>query len=591
MSSDLVSLCRARLAGETGAVRKEWGGRCPVALVYPNHYRLGMSNLGFQIVYRIINDRDDCLAERFFLPDGQEMPLYRQTGRPLLSLESQRPLFEFRLIAFSVSFENDYPHILKILEMGRLPCLSQDRSRDHPPVLAGGVATFLNTEPLAPFMDLFLLGEAEPSLNAFLDDYVQLVKGLARKEDLLRELAGNHPSVYVPSFYNVTYREDGAIASFLPRESAFPEKIKVARAPQAALGRSVSSLKTRESEFSDTVLVELGRGCGRSCRFCAAGFVYRPPRMPPLEDLRRAVDRASQEKGRVGLIGAAISDVPEIESLTALILERGCLFSVSSLRADALTEGLLAHLRESGQKTLTIAPEAGSERLRRVINKHLTDDQIMEAAARIAKAGPFNLRLYFLTGLPTETREDVREILNLVKGIKHHMVKASAARGAIGQIRVSVSCFVPKPFTPFQWFPLEQASSLREKQKWLQGVFSREGGVKVSFDVPKWAYVQALLALGDRRVGNMLWQVHRSEGNWTKGLRSSEVNPDFFVYRPRALDEILPWDFIDHGIEKAHLLQEREMALDAAETDTCQPGDCLRCGACGGRTWGDLLDG
>lgn len=580
MTSDLVSFYRARLSGETGAVRKEWGGRCRVALVYPHHYRVGMSNLGFQTVYSLINRREDFLAERFFLPDGQEMPLYRQTGRPLLSLESQSPLFEFHLIAFSVSFENDYPHILKILEMGRIPCLAEDRSTDHPPVMAGGVALFLNPEPLAPFMDLFLLGEAEPSLDGFLENFLHMTQTGVRKEDLLRDLARNHPTVYVPSLYEVAYREDGPIASFRPRESGIPEKVKAAKARDTVLGPCVSDLKTPEAEFAETVLIELGRGCGRSCRFCAAGFVYRPPRMPPLADLRKAVERAAHGKGRVGLMGASVSDVPGLESLTSLILERGGSFSLASLRADSVSEGLLLHLRQTGQKTLAIAPEAGSDRLRRVINKHLTGQQIMEAAALIGRSGPFNLKLYFLIGLPTETREDLFEILSVVKGIKHQLVKASAARGAIGQIRMSVNCFVPKPFTPFQWFALEPVDALKEKQKWLQSAIRREGGVKATFDVAKWAYVQALLSLGDRRVGKILWQVHRLEGNWTKALRYSEVNPDFFVYRPRALDEILPWDFIDHGIEKGHLLFERKMALEAKETDPCRPGACLRCGAC-----------
>jgi radical SAM superfamily enzyme YgiQ (UPF0313 family) len=297
--------------------------------------------------------------------------------------------------------------------------------------------------------------------------------------------------------------------------------------------------------------------------------------------LRRAVAQAAEEHGKLGLLGAAVSDVPEIGPLTDLILEKGGTFSVSSLRADSLTEKLIANLARSGQKSLAIAPEAGSERLRRVINKHLSRDQILEAVTLIARGGHFNLRLYFLVGLPTETGEDVSEIIGLVKGIKHHLVKASATRGTIGQIRLSVNCFVPKPFTPFQWFPLDTVSSLKDKQKRIERALAREGGVKVTFDVPKWAYVQALLSLGDRRVGDILLRVHRHDGHWVKALRYSEVNPDFFVYRPRAPEEILPWDFIDHGISKDHLLYERAMALEGRETETCLPGECVRCGACG----------
>jgi len=233
-------------------------------------------------------------------------------------------------------------------------------------------------------------------------------------------------------------------------------------------------------------------------------------------------------------------------------VERGGRFSVSSLRAEGLTRGFLDHLKRTGQKTVTIAPEAGSERLRRVTNKHLARDQIIEAVRLIASTGDFSIRLYSLIGLPTETRDDVAEIVELVKIIKHHMVKESAPRGRIGRIRLSVNCFVPKPFTPFQWFPLEELSSLKEKQKWLKKMLAREGGIKVSSDVPRWAYVQALLSMGDRRVSSILLSAHKSGGDWTKALRFSDVNPDFFVYRPKGLDEVLPWDFIDNGILKSH---------------------------------------
>jgi radical SAM superfamily enzyme YgiQ (UPF0313 family) len=261
-------------------------------------------------------------------------------------------------------------------------------------------------------------------------------------------------------------------------------------------------------------------------------------------------------------------------------VEQGGRFSVSSLRADSLSPALLDHLKAAGQRTVAIAPEAGSERLRRVINKHLSRDQIMGAVRLMARTGPFSIRLYFLLGLPTETQEDVAAILDLVKGIKHHMVKESAPRGTMGQIRLSVNCFVPKPFTPFQWVPLEPITSLREKQKWLRKSLSKEGGVKMGVDVPRWAYVQALLSLGDRRVGSILLSAHRLKGNWSQALRSSAVNPDFFVYRTKDVDERLPWDFIDHGILKAHLAHEYGLALKGRESDVCRVGECVRCGVC-----------
>ena len=285
-------------------------------------------------------------------------------------------------------------------------------------------------------------------------------------------------------------------------------------------------------------------------------------------------------RNQVGLLAAAVSDVPGIEDLTSLIVEKGCGFSISSLRADNLTQRFLDHLKQAGQRTLAIAPEAGSERLRKVINKHLTEDHIIGAAKLISGAEDFAIRLYFLVGLPTETWKDMAELVDLVKKIKHHMVRESASRGSIGQLRLSINCFVPKPFTPFQWFPMEQLTSLKDKQKWLKKTLRKEGGIKVNFDVPRWAYVQALLSMGDRRVSAILLKAHELGGNWTKAFRISDVNPDFFVYRPKDLDETLPWDFIDHGIQKKHLAREYNLALEAEESDICRVGKCYRCGVC-----------
>jgi len=241
---------------------------------------------------------------------------------------------------------------------------------------------------------------------------------------------------------------------------------------------------------------------------------------------------------------------------------------------------MLEDLRVSGQRTIAIAPEAGTERLRRVINKHLSEEQILEAVRLISTTFPFNLRLYFLMGLPTETQVDIAGIQVLVKRIKHQMIKTSAKRGQIGQIRLSVNCFIPKPFTPFQWFPLEDVDGLKEKQRWLKKALVKEGGVQVHFDLPKWAYVQTLLANGDRRVASMILEAHQSKGNWKKAFRVSQMNPDFFVYRERGLDEVLPWDFIDHGLLKKHLAREYSLALKEQQSEGCRIGECHRCGIC-----------
>lgn len=584
-AGDIVSLYRARLRDENGAVTKDWGGRVSVALAYPNYYRLGMSNLGLQIVYALINQRSDVVAERVFLPEGEEMSLYLRSGRPLLSLESQKPLYEFDLVAFSLSFENDYPNVLQILELGGIPLAAEERARPMPLVVAGGVTTFLNPEPLSSVVDLFLLGEAEANLDPFLDAFFEVAPTRVEREEILRSLARSVPGVYVPRFYRPEYHADGTLKAFVPTEGQLPEKVRVPRLSTggfAKRGMPVSAITTPQTEFSSKVLVEVGRGCGHSCRFCAAGYVYRPPRVYDESLLGGIIQKALDRTGQVGLVSPAVSDVPGIEALTTMILDRGGAFSVSSLRAETLTAGLLNNLKSAGQKTITIAPEAGSERLRRAINKHLPTDRIMETVSLIASAGDFSIRLYFLIGLPTETDEDVHEIVELVKKIRHHMIKGSAARGSIGRIRLSVNCFVPKPFTPFQWFPLEDVESLKRKQKWLKQALAKAGGVQVGLDVPKWAYIQALLSMGDRRVGAMLRLAHEFGGDWNRAFRHSSVNPDFYVYRPKEINERMPWDFIDNGILKKHLIKERDLALKGEESDICHVGECRRCGVCAG---------
>ncbi|MEW6669142.1 MAG: radical SAM protein [Thermodesulfobacteriota bacterium] len=580
MPDRLSSLYRARIAGERGTIRKNWGGRVSVALAYPNLYRIGMSNLGFQVVYRLLNRKEHVVAERVFLPEAPEMSLHEEGGRGIVSLESLSPLHRFDLVAFSLSFENDYPNVLKILDLARLPLLSEERDDSCPLIMAGGITSFLNPEPLGPFFDLFLVGEAEAALDSFMDLFADLRRaGLGRKE-ILRGLVRDHRSVYVPSFYRVEYHKDGTLRTREPTDNAAPERVIVARAEHLPEPVAASAILTPETEFADKVLLELGRGCGRACRFCAAGHVYRPPRMAAEKEMLSAAATALEEGQEMGLLAACVSDIPGIERVMAFITGKGGRFSVSSLRADALSEAMLIHLKEASQRTVAIAPESGSERLRRVINKHLSEEQLTQAVERIAKAGDFSVRLYFLIGLPTETREDVEEIFRLVKILKHQLVKVGAPRGRVGELRLSVNCFVPKAFTPFQWFPMEHVEILKEKQKWLKNALRREGGIKVSFDLPKWAYVQSLLSLGDRRGGSILLLAHRHGDNWVKAGRYSDVNPDFFVYRPKDLGEFLPWDFLDHGIRKEHLVREYTLALKGVESDMCRVGECYRCGVC-----------
>jgi radical SAM family uncharacterized protein len=576
----IATLYRSRLAQERGTVQKDWGGRVSVALIYPNYYQVGMSNLGFQVIYGILNDNPAIVAERAFLPDGEELSEYRRTDQPLLSLESLTPLLKFDLLAFSLSFENDYLNILTILDMSKIPLMSKERGENYPLILAGGITTFMNPEPLANFIDCFLFGEGEVILKKFLQTYLDLPLSTVKKEETLRILASEVEGVYCPSLYKVEYKGDGTIASFEPLTPSIPSRVKAVKQVPFNGPLRRSRIITPFTEFSDTILVELNRGCGIGCRFCAAGYMYRPPRVIEEEEIFTSFEKILAEKNRIGLISPSVSDVPGIERLTSFILDRGGEFSVSSLRADSLTKGLIENLKRSGQKTLTIAPETGSERLRKVINKKLTTEEITEAIILIAGTGFFHIKLYFMIGLPTETGKDIKDIIGLVKSIRHYLIKESKGRKRIGRIRLSINCFVPKPFTPFQWFPMDTVDSLKEKQKTIKRTLSVEGGIGISFDVPKWAYIQTLLSMGDRRVGQMLLTTHRNNRDWKRTFRSSDINPDFFVYRARDLKERLPWDFIDHSIRKSYLKEEYNLALASIESPPCKVGDCTRCGIC-----------
>lgn len=578
--ANITTLYRRRLSKERGTVKKDWGGKISVALIYPNYYQVGMSNLGFQIVYGILNDNPAIVSERAFLPEEEELSIYKRTDRPLLSFESQTPLQRFDLLAFSLSFQNDYPNVLTMLDLSKIPLLGKDRGEDHPLIVAGGVATFMNPEPLADFIDCFLLGEGEVILKRFFQTYLDLPSSAAKKQEALRILAEEVEGVYVPSLYRVTYKGDGSIGSFEPSIPTIPPRVRAVRQVPHKGPLPRSKIITPSTEFSDTILVEVNRGCGIGCRFCAAGYVYRPPRAIEEEQILASLEEILAENNRIGLISPSASDLPGIERLTSYILDNGGDFSVASLRAGSLTKGLIENLKRSGQKTLTIAPETGSERLRRVVNKKLTTEQIIEAIILIARTGLFHIKLYFMIGLPTETREDMKDIVSLVKSIRHYVIKESKGRKRIGRIRLSINCFVPKPFTPFQWFPMDTVDSLKEKQTLLKRSLSGEGGIGISFDVPKWAYIQSLLSMGDRRVGQMLLATHRNKGDWRKTFRSSDLNPDFFVYRAKDLDERLPWDFIDHGIQKSFLQEEYHLALASIESPPCAVGSCRRCGVC-----------
>ena len=576
MSAKLKARLKKLLSQEKGAVVRDWGARWPVALVYPQIYPVAMGNLGFQTIYRLLNDSPNLHCERAFLPGPEDWEEYRRTGTALLSLESQRPLKNFAAVAFSISFEADYPYVLQILEGAGIPLLAAARRPGDPLVLAGGVATFLNPQPLAPFVDAFFLGEGEAGVVPFF----QFLAEAGADQDrhlLLRDLAQTIPGVYAPVGYRSRYQPDGTLAALEP-EPGFPAQVRAPHLPELAPYPTHSHLLAPQSEWGEMFLVETGRGCSRGCRFCAAGFIYRPPRDRPLEELWSQVARGLLERRKVGLVGAAISDHPAIKELCQKILDASGELGISSLRADSADAELFRLLAQGGVRSVALAPEAGSDRLRRVINKGLSREDLAQAALGVSRAGIPQLRLYFMVGLPTETLGDVEEIPRLVRYLEHCVVKDSHGKRRLGLITLSLSSFVPKPFTPFQWVPFLEVAELKKRLKLVTREFHGVKEVRVHTDLPKWAYVQALLARGDRRVGDLLLAAHRH--GWSQAFRESPINPDFFTLRERRPDELFPWDFIDHGLKKDYLWEEYQRALEGKETPPCQPEICQRCGVC-----------
>ncbi len=559
VSWKLKEKARRLLRQEEGAIIKPWGGKISIALAYPNYYHVGMPNLGFQAAYRIVNESPVAVCERVFLPDKDDLREHQRSGTPLMSLESQKLLQEFDFVAFSLSFENDYPNVLTILELGSIPLRRARRKESHPLVFAGGITTFLNPEPLAEFIDFFALGEAEVLLPDLLAHARRIQQEGFERSTFLLSLS-RREGFYVPQCYTVTYREDGTIGTFAAKkEVSATVKRKWRQDVDTAATQSVITCPAME--FGKMFLLEIGRGCFYDCRFCVTGWVYRPVRMRTLKSLEASIQEGLARKGKVGLVGAAIADHPDIDTMCRLIMEKGGTISVSSLRANRVRVNLVRALKESGHLSVTLAPETGSERLRWLIKKHMTDDEIIEAAVTVTAHGIPNLRLYFLIGLPTETMDDIEQIVALAKRLKHAIISSQKKKTMAGTITLCISPFVPKPFTPFQWVPFESTDLLNRKTKHIQNGLKKERQIHVTADLPKWSYIQALLSRGDRRVARILLAVHRNNGNWQKALKETDINADFYVYRQRELNEKLPWDFIDHGIDKEKLIAEYHKAL------------------------------
>lgn len=557
MSWKIIEKRRATLAGESGALAGNRGGRLSCCVVYPNRYHSAMSNLGFQAVYAIMNAHPEVVCDRAFLPDRDELDELERGGGTLLSLESQRPLSSFDLIAFSVSFESDYLNLPAIFRLSGIPAMAAERSPLQPLVLAGGAALFLNPEPIAPFLDLVCVGEAEPILPPLLD---LLKQGAGSREELLLEAAAL-PGIYVPSLYSPVY--DGTrLVSFDPAPGA-PQRVRRVWDPDVDSRPSVTEIHTDATEFSGMHLVELSRGCPRGCRFCAAGFIYLPYRSRSPELVRREIMKGVAEGRKVGLVAAAVSDYAGIGELCQEIIGAGGKFSVSSFRIDHLDGAMIEALKASGQKTVALAPEGGSQRLRDLIRKGINEEQILSAADMLISHDILNLKLYFIIGLPTETMEDLDELVVLVEKIRERVVAAARANKRLGDIQLSVNPFIPKPFTPFQWCAMEDIKSIEKKWKFLQKALGRLSNVKLQMESPREAYQQALFSRGDRRLAPLLIAADRV-GNWKGALREAEFDSDSFVYRQIPLDELLPWGFIEGG-DNERLAREYRRAFQEEE--------------------------
>jgi len=576
--------------GEWNSIVKDWDkADIKFALSYPDVYELGMSNMALPILYELLNSKPDVLAERVFAPWLDMEAILRVRGIPLVSLESKHPLKDFDIIGFSLGYELTYTNVLNMLYLAQIPVLASERTDSHPIVIAGG-SCVLNPEPMADFIDFFVIGDGEEVLPELLDNFRDWKGKGAPKKELLRQVV-NIPGIYVPSLYQVEYQPDGLFKGIIPTIPQAKPSIKrriVSKLPPPVTKPVVPYIEV----IHDRGAIEIQRGCSRGCRFCQAGIIYRPVRERLQEEILQGIGEIITNCGynEVSLVSLCTNDYPDIDKLVANLIHRyqehNLTLSLPSLRTDSSSVRLVDSLPSRRKTGLTFAPEAGSQRLQRSINKYIPEDEILQTAAAAFAKGWSSLKLYFMLGLPTETLDDVQEIVQLVDKI---CSLGRKAKGQRPQLRVSVSTFVPKPHTPFQWVAQASQPELDAKHELLkQGL--RRTRSRLSWPDPKVSLLEAVLSRGDRRLGKVIyrawqlgstfdaWDEHFNYENWLRAFAESGLEPAFYARRERSLDEPLPWTHIDVGVTTAFLKQEYQRALDNRETPDCRSEACNACG-------------
>lgn len=552
MRQDGQQAARQRLQAERGTIIKNAGqARLRFALAYPNTYFVGMSNLGLQTMYRVINQRPDTVCERVFLPDPQEQIGYRQDKHTLVSLESQRPVADFHLLGFSVSYENDYLHVLQMLAWSRLPLLASERNERHPLVIVGGAVTYINPEPLADFVDVMIIGDGEEAIH----DYLDLADdSLGQRRHVHLRQAADIDGLYVPSLHRPL--RDGNMMS--------PRKIS-----DLAEWPAYSTVLTEATEFSASMLIEVTRGCPWKCRFCTVGYVYPKFRQLPAETVLNLVasqqlqdrQRGISPLRRVGLISSATGDYRHLAAVVQGLLEMDVAISISSLRMDRMPEVLIDGMVRSGVRSCTVAPEAGSQRLRHLIRKEMSEADILTGVDMLLAKGMQNLKLYSMIGLPTETDDDLAELIALVFKIWQRMKQHGRRRGTLGTLTLSVNPFIPKPATPLQWCAMLPAKQIEAKLQTLRHAVRKESHIRLKHESLKTAYLEAILTRGGREMSRFLLATHQQQGHWRRAAQQIDFDWQRAVCTELAQETGLPWDFLGNERQQQRLQREHGRAL------------------------------